>query len=173
MSPKEFDTVNRDLEIRDLYNLEDPFHLGKEYSGAYRARLSANLAFFDGLDDKIDWPLDEQGNHPLTAMLLADFLVVDISKPYSERSCFEIEEALLRGIEPQSCGGRPLNDDIVETLYNLMVNAANGPHIHHGIQQATQPAASIFPYLVSPNLTPPNLKARVAALLAPPKEIAR
>src|SRR3954451_20051718 len=28
LAPKQFDQVNRDLEIRDLYNLEDAFHLG-------------------------------------------------------------------------------------------------------------------------------------------------
>ena len=28
LAPKEFDQVNRDLEIRDLYNMEDAFHLG-------------------------------------------------------------------------------------------------------------------------------------------------
>ena len=33
LSAKEFDTVNRDLEIRDLYNQEDPFHLAKDYVG--------------------------------------------------------------------------------------------------------------------------------------------
>ena len=33
---KEFDQVNRDLEIRDLYNLEDAFHMSKDYRGAYR-----------------------------------------------------------------------------------------------------------------------------------------
>ena len=84
MSSKAFDPVNRDLEIRDLYNQEDPFRLAQPYAGAYRARLNANLAFYDGLDDKIDWPLDEQGNHPLTELLLADFLVVDVSKPYAD-----------------------------------------------------------------------------------------
>ena len=44
MAMKEFDQVNRDLEIRDLYNLEDAFHMSKDYGGAYRARLNANLA---------------------------------------------------------------------------------------------------------------------------------
>ena len=39
MSMKEYDQVNRDLEIRDLYNLEDAFHMSKDYRGAYRARL--------------------------------------------------------------------------------------------------------------------------------------
>ena len=38
LAPKEFDPVNRDLEIRDLYNMEDAFHLADAYQGAYRAR---------------------------------------------------------------------------------------------------------------------------------------
>jgi len=42
LGPKLFDTVNRDLEIRDLYNNEDAFHLSHEYASAYRARLNAN-----------------------------------------------------------------------------------------------------------------------------------
>ena len=54
---KEFDTVNPDLEIRDLYNDEDAFDLRAEHLGAYRARFNANLAFFDGLDATVDGPL--------------------------------------------------------------------------------------------------------------------
>jgi len=173
LSPKEFDTVNRDLEIRDLYNQEDPFQLAKDYVGAYRARFNANLAFFDGLDDKTDWPLDDQGNHPLTELLLADFLVVDVTKPFSAESYFEIERALLRGRTPETCGGRSLNDDIVVSLYTLLVNAGNGPRVQHGVTQATQPAGQHFPYLVNPNPAPPDLKARAAAPSAPPKEMAR
>ena len=30
--------------------------LGETYQGAYRARLNANLRFWDGLDGKADWP---------------------------------------------------------------------------------------------------------------------
>ena len=52
LAPKQFDQVNRDLEIRDLYNMEDAFRLAPAYQGAYRARLNANLAFWDGLDGK-------------------------------------------------------------------------------------------------------------------------
>jgi len=170
LSPKEFDTVNRDLEIRDLYNLEDPFRLGKEYLAAYRARFNANLAFFDTLDGKTDWPLDAAGNHPLTELLLADFLVVDVAKPFSASSCYEIEQSLLTGMTPQTCGGRSLNDDIVERLYNWMVNAGNGPHIQHGVKQATQLAGNSFPYLVRPNPNPPDLRAKMAAQMAPQKE---
>ena len=56
LAPKQFDPVNRDLEIRDLYNMEDAFHLSDVYESAYRARLNANLAFWDSLDGKTDWP---------------------------------------------------------------------------------------------------------------------
>ena len=64
LGAKDFDTVNRDLDIRELYNQEDAFNLGPTYLGAYRARLNANLRFWDGLDQKTDWPPDTNGAHP-------------------------------------------------------------------------------------------------------------
>jgi hypothetical protein len=167
MSPKRFDPVNRDLEIRDLYNAEDAFSLGQDYLGAYRSRLNANLAFFDRLDGKTAWPLDDQGNHPLTELLLADFLVVDVSKPYSEDSCFEIERALLAGRPHTTCGGRSPNDDIIDTLYTLMVGGVDGPRISDGVDQATKRATQSFPYLNSPNPNPPDLMTLLAALVPP------
>ena len=33
LAPKQFDPVNRDLEIRDIYNMEDGFHLADGYIG--------------------------------------------------------------------------------------------------------------------------------------------
>ena len=105
MSMKEYDQVNRDLEIRDLYNLEDAFHMSKEYRGAYRARLNANLAAIDRLDGKTDWPLGPDGAHPLTELLLDDYLVVDVSKPYAEDSYFEIEAGGAAGPPPRDVRG--------------------------------------------------------------------
>jgi len=157
LAPKQFDTVNRDLEIRDLYNSEDAFRLAPAYQGAYRARLDANLAFWDLLDGKQDWPALQGGAHPLTELLLDDFLVVDVTKPYAERGSFlEIERAT-RGAHPhQTCGGRTLNDDAMDTLFTLLINAGNGPTIRDGIDQATKPATSAFPYLAPPNPDPPQ-----------------
>src|SRR5262249_10147917 len=151
---KEYDQVNRDMELRDIYNLEDAFHMSKDYRGAYRARLNANLAVSDRLDGKTDWPLDAQGNHPLTELLLADYLVVDVTKPYAEDSFFEIERAVIAGRTHTSCGGRSLNDDMMDTLYTLMINAGNGPRIRDGVDQATVPASRSVPYLGPPN--PPS-----------------
>src|SRR5438094_332507 len=156
LAPKQFDPVNRDLEIRDLYNLEDVFHLGGAYRGAYRARLNANLAFWDGLDGKTDWPANGNGDHPLTELVLADYLVVDASKPYAEQgSFFEIERAARRGDRHETCGGRALNDDVMDTIFTLLVNAGNGPAIRDGVDQATKPASRTFPYLAPANPDPP------------------
>jgi hypothetical protein len=157
LAPKQFDQVNRDLEIRDLYNLEDAFHLGPTYQGAYRARLNANLAFWDGLDGRTDWPVDGRGDHPLTNLVLADYLVVDVTKPYAEQGSFlEIELAALAGKPHETCGGRALNDDVIDTLFTQLVNAGNGPVIRDGVDRATRPASRTFPYLAAPNPEPPE-----------------
>jgi Domain of unknown function (DUF4331) len=174
MQPQKFDTVNRDLEIRDLYNADDAFNLSPDYVGAYRARLNANLAFFDRLDGKIDWPLDDQGNHPLTELWLADFLVVDMAKPFSDEGYLEIETALLAGRQHTTCGGRSLNHDMVDTYYTLMAGGVDGARISDGVDQVARPATRTFPYLVSPNPNPPrlDLMAQIAAASAPPQETA-
>ena len=157
LAPKQFDPVNRDLEIRDIYNMEDAFHLGQSYQGAYRARMNANLAFWDGLDGRADWAIDGNGDHPLTGLMLADFLVVDLTKPYTERGSFlEIELATLAGKTHETCGGRALNDDVIDTIFTQLVNAGNGPVIRDGVDQASRPASRTFPYLASPNPDPPE-----------------
>ena len=162
LAPKQFDPVNRDLEIRDLYNSDDAFCLSPAYQGAYRARLNANLAFWDSLDGKTDWPPRADGAHPLTELILADFLVLDVTKPYAEQGSFlEIELAARRGEAHRTCGGRALNDDVMDAIFTLLVNAGNGPVIRDGVDQATRPASRTFPYLAPPNPDPPEAPRHV------------
>jgi hypothetical protein len=162
LAPKQFDPVNRDLEIRDLYNMDDAFHLSRAYESAYRARLNANLKFWDGLDGKTDWRARLDGAHPLTELMLADFLVLDVTKPYAEQGSFlEIELAARRGEPHRTCGGRTLNDDVMDTIFTLLVNAGNGPVIRDGVDQATRPASRAFPYLAPPNPDPPEAAGHV------------
>jgi hypothetical protein len=157
LAPMQFDLVNRDLEIRDIYNMEDGFHLASTYLGAYRARLNANLAFWDGLDGEIRWQPDGEGKHPLTDLFLADFLVVDVEKPYAENGSFlEIERAYRSSQEHETCGGRALNDDVMDTFFTLIVNGGDGPVIRDGVDQATRPGSRTFPYLAPPNPDPPT-----------------
>ena len=156
LAPKQFDQVNRDLEIRDLYNMEDAFALGESYPGAYRARLDANLAAWDGLDGKVDWPTKGAG-HPLTEVVLQDFLVIDVDKPYAESGSFlEIELAALRGEAHRTCGGRALNDDVMDTIFTQLVTGGIGPAVRDGVDGASRPAGVAFPYLAEPNPHPPT-----------------
>ena len=151
LSWKGYDRVNRDIDLRDLYSLEDPFHLGKDYRGAYRARLNANLRALDLLDGKGDWAAAEDGAHPLTDLILADHLIVDVSKPYAEDSFFEIEQSTLARRPHTTCGGRSPNDDVMDTLYTLLIAADKGPRISDGVHAATTPAGTAFPYLAPAN----------------------
>jgi hypothetical protein len=157
---KEFDQVNRDLEVRDLYNLEDAFHMSKVYGGVYRARMHANLASYDRWDGKTDWPLDPDGAHPLTELLLSDYLVVDVTKPYADDSFFEIEQATLNRRTHQTCGGRSLNDDFVDKLLTLLVNAGKGAPVSDGVDRPATPVSNVFPYQAPPNSIPPANPAR-------------
>ncbi len=157
MMDKASDAVNRDLDVRDLYSEEDGFKLRPDYLGAYRARLNGSMAFYDGLDGKTDWPLDDRGTHPLTELLLADFLVVDMSKPFDEDGYLEIERAILRGATHKTCGGRWVNHDIVDSLFTVLINNGNGPRISDGVDQTTMPASRTFPYLSRPTAMPPKL----------------
>ena len=151
---KEFDQVNRDLEVRDLYNLEDAFHMSKDYGGVYRARMHANLAFHDRLDGKTDWPLGPDGAHPLTELLLADYMIVDVTKPFAADSFFEIEQAALDGHAHQTCGGRSLNDDVIDKLLTLLVNGGKGPRVSDGVDRPATPVSDVFPYQAPPTSLP-------------------
>ena len=157
--PNAFDGVNRDIELRDLYNQEDAFALGPAYGPAYRRRMTGNLAFWDGLDEKIDWAVDAEGAHPLAELFLADFLTIDVSKPYAENSYLEIERASLNGAVHETCGGRSPNDDAIDTFLTLMVNGGNGPRVSDGVDQATVPASRAFPFLAPPEPNPPAPRA--------------
>ena len=130
--------------------------MSKDYRGVYRARLNANLPVIDRLDGKTDWPLGPDGAHPLTDLLLDDYLVVDVSKPFAEDSYFEIERAAMQGRPHETCGGRSLNENVMDTIYTLLVNAGNGARISDGVDRATVPASEDFPYLAPPNPVPPT-----------------
>ena len=139
LGPTQFDRVNRDLEIRDLYNMEDAFHPAHVYEGAYRARLNANLAFWDGLDGKVDWPLDDDGA-PSADRARARGL------PRRRRHQAVRRAGVLPGDRArrpraarahETCGGRALNDDVMDTLFTLLING--GQRTGRSATASTQP----------------------------------
>ena len=160
------DTVNRTIELRDLYNLEDAFHVGPDYRDAYKARLGSNLAMFDRMDGSIEWPIEPNGDHPLTRLIMADYLVVDVTKPFDDDSFLEIEESMLAGREHRTSGGRSLNNDSMDVLFTLYVNGGKGPRISDGVDRGTGTAAMVFPYLAPPNAQREMPLAGAASIVA-------
>ena len=117
LAPKQFDQVNRDLEIRDLYNMEDAFHLADGYLGAYRARLNANLAFWDGLDGKAELVQRGQRQPPVDR---ADARRLPrrrrTTKPSSSTARSSRSSSPPVAASRTTCGGRTLNDDVMDTI---------------------------------------------------------
>ena len=158
LAPKEFDQVNRDLEIRDLYNMEDAFHLGDSYGGAYRARLNANLAFWDGLDGKADWTTDDDGDHPLTELVLADFLVVDVTQAVRRAGLVPRDRARgpTRRAAPDLRRADPQRRRDGHDLHPAGQRRARARPSATASTPRRGPATRTFPYLAPPNPDPPE-----------------
>ena len=145
------DPRTKGVELRDLYNREDAFALSPVYRPLYESRLDANLAFFDGLDGDIAWPLGPDGRHPLRDLLIADYLTLDLTKPFAAGSFLEIERALIDNRPHCTAGGRWLDDDILDDLLTLLVNGGGGKQFGDGVDVPTKPASATFPYVREPN----------------------
>jgi hypothetical protein len=145
------DARARGVELRDLYNREDAFALSPVYRPLYESRLDANLAFFDGLDGKAAWPIGPDARHPLRDLLVADYLILDLARPFAPGGFLEIEQALMNHREHASAGGRWLDDDILDELLTWLVNGGQGERFGDGVGGPTKPASLAFPYVREPN----------------------
>ncbi|RPJ52294.1 MAG: DUF4331 domain-containing protein [Acidobacteria bacterium] len=146
-----YDPRTKGVELRDLYNKEDAFALSKEYRPLYESRLDANLAFFDGLDGDIAWPLGPDRRHPFRDLLMDDYLILDLAHPFAPGSFLEIERSLINNRPHESAGGRWLEDDILDEMLTLFVNGGRGERLGDGVDAPTKPASQSFPYVREPN----------------------
>jgi hypothetical protein len=145
------DTRAPGVELRDLYNREDAFGLSPVYRPLYESRLDANLTFFDGLDGATAWPTGPDGRHPLRDLLIDDFLILDVARPFSPGGFLEIERALAEERPHATAGGRWLDDDILDELLTWLVNGGRGDRLGDGVDAPTRPAGLSFPYVREPN----------------------
>ena len=145
------DPRTKGVELRDLYNREDAFALSREYRSLYESRLDANLTFFDGLDGKTAWPLRSDGCHPLRDLLIGDFLILDLARPFAHGNFLEIERSLINNQQHETPGGRWLDDDILDEMLTLIVNGGRGERFGDGVETPTKPASLSFPYVREPN----------------------
>lgn len=138
-------------DLRDQYNLDQPFRVSKVNQDAYRERLVKNIAYYDALDGKKVWT--DADRDLLANLLVDDFLLVDLAKPCTGSTFLEIEKALVAHKPHQSCGGRLPDDDIMDVLFTLYIAGLNGERVRDGVDAPARPASSAFPYLQEPDLS--------------------
>jgi hypothetical protein len=137
-------------DLRDQYNLERPFKLSAPSNQLYRERIINNLGHYDAVDGKVDWtPIQKQ---EYAEIIVNDFLLIDVSKTNQGGGYFAIESALLAGKPHTSFGGRRLQDDIMDTLFGILINR-NGQPVADGVNKPDQPIKSEFPYLADPDMS--------------------
>lgn len=155
--------------IKRVYNTRVPFALtpfvekDQAFFEPYIERLVNNIGTYDTYKDGLNWRKD--GLIDLAKLLLDDYLVLDLSKTCTSgtNEFFEIERALLQGVDHTSCGGRHPSDDVMATLYSVFIGgihsdlAAYDTGINYPYQSGPRKVLSAeFPYLASP-WAPPRL----------------
>jgi Domain of unknown function (DUF4331) len=114
----------------------------------------------DGEEIVIDcvFSAPRDGAHPLTELILADYLIVDAAKPYAERGSFlEIELAARRGEDHRTCGGRAPNDDVMDTLFTMAGERGERARHPRWRRPADQACLAPVPLPGSPEPRPPRL----------------
>ena len=64
-----------------------------------------------------------------------------------------IEQAMLKERVHSTCRGRWLNEDVVDSILTLYVNAGNGPRISDGVDGPIAWSSKVFPYMAPLNRT--------------------
>jgi hypothetical protein len=137
-------------ELKDEYNKTGTYT--SPFPTTFTKSFNDSLIFIDMLDGKADWAL-ASGTHPLRDPLLGDYLVIDTGKPCPDKGSYLDVELFVLGLRMTAnttCGGRTLNDDVMDTTLTATVTALKAP-VKDNVDAATKPAAATFPYLQAPN----------------------
>jgi Domain of unknown function (DUF4331) len=171
---KQIDRIGRPAINTALNHTFDPNDTTKEpakdaYNGdltptnwanAYGAEFAANLAIFDGLDtvcgNQLGYSVSDAGGSPyatLAGVLANDWLMMDTTKT----SCGYLGvEAPLVGLGTANCGGRPLDNDVMDASYSGLAAGTDGfvagvPAVGDGIAANDVAFTQTFPYLAAPH----------------------
>lgn len=141
-------------ELRDKFNWEKSFRESASAKAEFVTRISKNVRYYDALDGTRDWTLAQREAYG--TIIADDFLLIDLSQPEKAASkCeyFSIETDVLQGREPDSRGGRRLNDDIMDRLFTILINNDKGRKIQDGVNGPTPKVSANFPYLARPDFS--------------------
>jgi hypothetical protein len=137
-------------DLKDAYNKTATY--ASPFPTTFTKSFNDSLIFIDMLDGTADWTLTS-GTHPLRDPLLGDFLVVDTGKACPDKGSYLDVELFVLGLRTSAnttCGGRTLNDDVMDTTLTATVTALKSP-VKDNVDSATKPGTTTFPYLAAPN----------------------
>lgn len=139
----------RDPAIKVAYNGEDTFNLSDK-KPVYAGYIGAGIQAWDSFDGKVDWAEDALAG--LVEWLVADFLIVDVSKPcIDEGNLLSIERSLALGTSYDSCGGRTLDEDAIDTYVTILIAGFDAEERYgDGVDAPAELASKTFPYLAKP-----------------------
>jgi hypothetical protein len=154
-------------DIRDLWNQQKPFEISKALQPMFLQRLKDSFVDWDMRDGKADWTPEALAAN--ANVFLDDFLLFDVSKPFTDRSHLEIEKSTLGGQPYQTGGGRTIDANVIDILLTWLVNR-DREFLQGGATQATKPGTKTFPYFAMPN-TELQTVAESVELAAPPDDV--
>lgn len=66
------------------------------------------------MDHDVDWLSNP--DHPLSEIFYHDYLVLDLSKPFTKQGFMDIEKSMFAGRSHQTSGDRWLGEDVIDEL---------------------------------------------------------
>ena len=138
---------NSGPDLRDLLNQQHALDLSDDIADQLRVRLRENLDRYDAMNPA-QYGTDKDS---LAQTLSQDYLTIDPTLPCKDSEYFALEWATLQGKAPQVCGGRPLEEDVIDTVYGLLIMGDPRSKIADGVNLPTQASTEEFPYLAPPN----------------------
>lgn len=138
---------NTGPDLRDDLNRFPALSLPNPFRRLVQARLRENLDRYDAMD-----PAPYRSDKDVLAEILADdFLTIDPALPCDGARYFDLETAALEARQATGCGGRPLEHDIVDSVYGLLIHGNVQDVIADGAAMPKPAAGAVFPYLAKPN----------------------
>lgn len=132
-------------EIRDQYNQQSILTVTAEQLARYQQRIIKNINYYDALDAQTDWK--GEWKNSLARLLANDYLMLDMSRPFSPQGYFDIEQSMLASRPHTRSGGRVPHDHVITALLSTLINGGHAAPVADGIRGDLGLPETEFPYL--------------------------
>ncbi|PCK09832.1 MAG: hypothetical protein COA42_01905 [Alteromonadaceae bacterium] len=114
----------------------------------YRQRIVDKITDLDAIDKQRDWSDLQLQN--AAKLFVDDYLTIDMRIPCTGETFLSLEMAWLKGEQHQNCGGRSIDDDIMDVLFTFYINQNTGQRYRDGSDHPQLAPSQEFPYFPAP-----------------------